>query len=197
VAELAVAADRDRLLVAGLLGGAGRPARIGLRVLAGGRQVAAGEVPDAGNPAFLRAYPGPDGWWIVWKERAGGALLVRRLGYGAAPGAVGAWGPPLRLYRTSSPERIHDARLILERPAGAGGPGAVALLVRVAAAGGRGNRFRDLVALLLPRDGTVDGFHELGEPGTGYSAGGWLDGRLVLVHGTSRPLVTVLAPAGR
>jgi hypothetical protein len=204
--ELAVAGNGERVLVAGLVGAAGRGGRILVRLLGGGREAAGGEmaggemvggemaggvVPDAGNPVFLRTYAGPRGWWVMWKERIGGVLLVRQLRYGATPGVAGAWDPPLRLYRTRPSERVHDAHLLVDR-----GAGLVALLVRVAAAGGRGaNRFRDLVALLLPRDGTLAGYRELSEPGTGYSAGGWVDGRLVLVHGADRPLVTVLSPA--
>jgi hypothetical protein len=185
VIDLAVAGGEERVLVASLLGGVGRPARIGLRVLADGQQVVTGEVPDAGDPAFLRVRAGPGGWWFLWKERAGGVLVARRLRYGTG----GGWDPPLALYRTGAPERVYDAHLV---PAASG---EIALLVRVAAArGGDVHRFRDLVAL-LPADGAVDGFRQLDEPGTAWSAAGWLDGRLLLVHGTTRPLVTVLAPA--
>lgn len=199
--ELAVAAQGAGVMVAGLVGavgrdgpeeGVGRDERVGrivVRVAEGEREVGVGEVPDAGNPAFLRAYAGPGGWWLVWKERASGGLLGRRLRYGAAPDAVGAWDPPLRLYRTRAPDRVHDAHLIVDPG------GAVALLVRVAAAGSR--RYRDLVASLLPTDGTAAGLRELSEPGMGWSAGGWLDGRLVLVHGARGPRVTVLSPVSR
>jgi hypothetical protein len=198
VKELAVAALGAAVMVAGLVGGAGRvgagereerAGRIVVRLAEGGREVGTGEVPDVRNPAFLRAYAGPRGWWVVWKERAEGGLLGRRLPYGAAPDAVGAWDPPLRLYRTRAPDRVHDAHLIVD------GGGAVALRVRVAAAGSR--RYRDLVASLLPTDGTAAGLRELSEPGTGWSAGGWLDGRLVLVHGARGPRVTVLKPVSR
>ncbi len=190
VVDLAVAGNGERVLVAGLLGGVGQAGRIRVRLLEGGRQVAACDVPDAGNPAFLRVYAGPRAWWVLWKERAGGVLLARRLRYEVEP-AAGAWDPPLRLYKTRTPERVYDAHLIIDRAGGA-----VALLVRVAAAGGGDrNRFRDRVAMLLPRDGTAAGYRELDEPGTGWSASGWLAGRLVLVHGATNPRVTVLAPA--
>jgi hypothetical protein len=198
VMDLAVTAEGKRVLAVGLLGGTGRAGRIGVRVLESGKQTAAGDVPDVGNPAFLRAYAGPGGWWILWKERAGGVLLARRLRYGVEPGVAGAWEPPLRLYKTDRPERVYDAHLIIDQAGGrAGDTAAVALLVRVAAAGGGGvgSRFRDLVALLLPRDGTGAGYRELDEPGTGWSASGWLAGRLVLIHGSTSPRVTVLAPS--
>lgn len=190
VRDLAVAAQGATVLVAGLVGDAGQPARIVVRVSEGGRLTGVAEVPDVANPAFLRVYAGARAWWVLWKERIGGALLARRLRYGRAPNDPRAWDPPMSLYRTRPPHRVHDAHLIMGGPAG--GVTAVALLVRVAAAGG--HRYRDLVAQLLPRDGTAAGFRELTEPGTGWSAGGWLDGRLVLVHGRSRPHVTVLAP---
>lgn len=91
------------------------------------------------------------------------------------------------LYRAGPVERVFDAHLLI-------GPADIALLVRVAQPGGAHRcHFRDLLTLLLPGDDVPQSFIELTEPGLGYSTGGWVSGRLVVVHGAMHPLVTVLA----
>ncbi len=184
--DLSVAAIGSDVLMASLLRG---PPRVSLRRLRHGRVVTADELLDIGNPTFLRLYGGTRGWWLLWAE-PNGTLLVRRL-QPSAEDLAGGWEQPRAVYRAGPVDRVFDAHLLV-------GPVDAALLVRVSQPGGaHRHHFRDLLTVLAHEDDAPHSFLELSEPGTGYSAGGWVSGRLVVVHGAVQPLVTVLAhPSG-
>jgi hypothetical protein len=142
-----------------------------------------------GERAVLaRVAPAPDGWWLLWLGREAGPASLQRLDAGLAP--VGA-PLPVAEAGPGPGASVRDARLL---PRDLPGGGATALAwQRATPAPGRphGQRLEELVAAAPGLDPAIT----LAEPSLAYRAGGWLGERLVLVHGSSDPLVTVLAPA--
>lgn len=174
IVDLAVAASGTQLLLASLLA---EPDRLVLRVLAGNRVVKTREV--AGDPAFVRVRAAPHGWWLLAKWRGRGVLTLRPL-----DAALDDIGPAVQVDPRATPtEQIWDAWLVTGAT--------TAVVVRLAVPSGHRQRLREVVAPVAD-DGAPGEFVELTEAGSGYSAAGWLGDRLVLVHGESQPLVTVL-----
>jgi len=165
---LAAAAAGSRTFLATVL-----EDRLVIRLLDGGTVRAERELPEA---VFARVAAVPDGWLLLCLVRETRTMTLTRM------------DPDLRETGHTGlefPAEVFDAWLVVDDH------DQEALRVRLAGPRGRRSAMRDLVAPVRTPTAAVT----LSEPGTGFSAAGWIGSRLVLVHGVDNPCVTVLERA--
>jgi hypothetical protein len=147
-----------------------------------------------GPAAFARVAAAGGGWWVLW--HADRELHLARFDADLRPR-----GPARPIATPSGTERIRDGHLVTD------GRDRLAVTVQFAApepgrvvatrpgappTRAHAQRLRELVLPVGP-DGSPGTAVELAEPAVGYRAAGWLDGRLVVVHGVEAPLLTALS----